>query len=223
MLGQPGIFEARLFIIVIVVFFALFRLFLLALFLALAFLRLAVVFRGLAGLGTAFAPFCVSRAGLIVGGLWRTGAGGRRGNRGGGYVLRFMMAIIMTCIRRRVRHLGSEPGGLNMAFNVERMGVLKLMQGQRRSFEQPDVGTAWCSCRGASARKRQRLQAPRSPALGAPFGGRGGPSFHTGREGEKGCVISGWGFLSATASRRDFFDGTPPRGREDIAHHGMTC
>lgn len=46
------------------------------------------------------------------------------------------MAIIMACTRRRVRHLGSEPGGLNMAFNVERKGVLKLMQGQRRSFEQ---------------------------------------------------------------------------------------
>lgn len=143
MLGQPGIFESRLFIVVVVVF-ALLRLFLLVLvlflFLALAFLRLAIIFHGLAGLGTASAPFCVSSAGLIVGGLWRTGSGGRRGGRGGGYVLRFMMAIIMACTRRRVRHLGSEPGGLNMAFNFERRGVSKLMQGQRRSFEQPVRG-----------------------------------------------------------------------------------
>lgn len=63
-----------------------------------------------------------------------------------------------------------------MAFNVERRGVMKLMQGQRRSFGQLDQGgAAWCSCtEELGLWKRQRLQAPRSPALGAPLWGRGG-------------------------------------------------
>lgn len=73
MLGQPGIFEARLFILVIIlVFFALLGLFLFVLSLALAVVRLTVVFCRLAGLGTASATSCLFRAGLIVGGLWRT-------------------------------------------------------------------------------------------------------------------------------------------------------
>lgn len=102
-----------------------------------------------------------------------------------------------------------------MAFNVERKGVLKLMQGQRRSFEQLGRGGSLVQLqRGASACQRQRPQAPKSPALGAAFGGRGGSSPWAEIGCRDGCAISARACLSATASRRDFFDGTPPRRRD---------
>lgn len=105
-----------------------------------------------------------------------------------------------------------------MAFNVERRGVLKLMQGQRRSFEQLDRGQLGAAAqRSSDLWKRQRLQAPRSPALVVPL--EGGVGLVLGRgEKREGCVISADSVLliSNRVTTR-LLDGTPPRRGADIA------
>lgn len=95
-----------------------------------------------------------------------------------------------------------------MAFNVERRGVLKLMQGQRRSFGQLDrggqLGAAAQRSLGCGNVRGSKL--PDRRHLEHRFGEEGGVSLDPAIQAEEGegGVINGRGCLSATASRRDF-------------------